>query len=108
MSSESNVTKYTLKKKYIFLERGLQYNQSIDKIIKYIFKKCDQFISEKNKLLLLDYILEIREGCDLSDNTINAILHKDNDIDILKNLFIDLKLVSSHKQLNQNIRNYII
>jgi hypothetical protein len=102
ISSESNVTKYILEKIY-FSQKGsaLQYNQKIEKIIN--FKKCDQFISENNKLLLLDYILEIREDCDLSDNTINAILRKDNDIDILKNLFIDLKLVSSHKQLNQNI-----
>ncbi len=87
-----------------FSQKGsaFQYNQKIEKNINYIFKKCDQFISENNKLLLF-YLQEIREGCDLSDNTINAIMRKDNDMDIFKNLFIDLKLVSSYKQLNQNI-----
>jgi hypothetical protein len=78
-------------------------SQNLLNIINYCFGKSDRFIVNRNKLLIRDYLQKIERTYKINLKTMDSIENEDTDVDIMKNLFIDLSSMKPGHELNEDV-----
>ena len=87
--------------------RSTLQSQNILDILNYCFGKSDRFIVNRNKLLIKKYLQEIARIYIINLKTIDSIENEDIDVDIMKNLFIDLSSMKPGHELNEDVYHMV-
>jgi hypothetical protein len=93
-------------KKVIFTQKGksLSHKKYIIDILIYCHGTSDKFITESNKMLLRNYVLELSVSVGRKSEVLESIENNEGDLIILKNLFIDLLFFKECHQIESKMQ----